>query len=238
MKKLRLITLLFAASAWCANAETAPYKLEVKDFNELKVTDGINVVYKCSNDSAGMAFFECEPDFTRKLIFTNNKSRLQIQVDLNGEKVDNLPTIRVYSTMLDKVENSGDSTVRVSVPVAVSEFKAKVIGNGTLIVNDIRAHKVDASISTGNGHIVINGVTRRAKLSNVGTGVLEAAGLKAEDVKCNVVGTGSIDCNASERLTVVGAGSGKVFYGGTPEKITNRSLGVKAVSVDTDTVVK
>lgn len=88
------------------------------------------------------------------------------------------------------------------------------------------------AIRTGNGHLVVTGTTRDANLKNVGTGTLEASGLKSENTKCHVLGTGPIDCNASVTLSINGAGSGKVYYGGSPSKITNRSLGIKAISVD------
>lgn len=213
-------------------AQTAPYKLDVGDFSELKVIDGINVEYNCSNDSAGWAFFESSPEMAQILMFSNDKNRLQIQVASNGEKISGLPTIKVYSTTLQKVENSGDSTLRVASCLPVSEFKATVIGNGEIIVHDLRTHKVDAAIRTGNGHLVVTGATQRANLKNVGTGTLEASGLQAAEVKCSILGTGPIDCNASASLTIVGAGSGKVYYGGTPAKITNRAIGVKAFSMD------
>lgn len=228
--------LFIAASLFAAGnmfAQNALYKLDVGDFSELKVTDGVNVEYNCSTDSAGWAFFECDPDMAQILMFTNKKNSLNIQVAAqDGEKITNLPTIKVYSMTLQKVENSGDSVVRVNKLIPVRDFKASVVGNGSLIIAEVQCHKADIAIKTGNGHVVVNGTTRRANLKNVGTGTLEASGLQAEEVKCSLLGTGPIDCNASASLTVTGAGSGKVYYGGTPSTITNRSIGVKAYSMD------
>lgn len=228
--------LFIAATLFAAgniSAQKALYKLDVGDFSELKVTDGVNVEYQCSTDSAGWAFFECDPDMAQMLMFTNNKNSLNIQVAAqDGEKVTDLPTIKVYSMTLQKVENTGDSLVRVDKTIPVREFKATLVGNGSLIIADVQCHKADASIKTGNGHLVVNGKTRTANLKNVGTGTLEASGLQAEEAKCSILGTGPIDCNASASLTITGAGSGKVYYGGTPSKISNRSIGVKAYSMD------
>lgn len=215
------------------SAQKALYKLDVGDFSELKVTDGVNVEYHCSTDSAGWAFFECDPDKAQMLMFTNKKNSLNIQVAAqDGEKATDLPTVKVYSMTLQKVENSGDSLVRVIKTLPVRDFKATLVGNGSLVVADIQCHKVDAAIKTGNGHLVVIGKTRSVNLKNVGTGTLEASGLQAEEVKCSILGTGPIDCNASVSLTVTGAGSGKVYYGGTPSNISNRSIGVKAYSMD------
>lgn len=235
MKVLKQLLIIAAAAVACqsAAAQKAPYKLEVGDFSELKVTDGVNVEYYCSTDSAGMAYFECEPNIAQMLMFTNKKNTLNIQIASDGAVINDLPTIRVYSMTLHKAENAGDSTVYVRRTLPVRDFTATIIGNGNLIATDIRAHKVTGAIKTGNGHLVLTGTTREANLRNVGTGALEASGLKAEDTKCHVLGTGTIDCNASIALSVAGAGSGKVYYGGIPKKLSNRSLGIKAISMDT-----
>lgn len=214
-------------------AEAADYKLDVQDFTELKVTDNINVEYHCSSDSAGWAYFTCEPEVSSKLIFSNNKSCLHIQVTTDElAPTDVLPTLHVYSSMLAKVENDSDSTITIVNNVPVPSFKCRVVGNGTVIVNNVDANSVEAAITTGKGHIVIvNGKSQKAKLSNIGTGPLEAGALKARSVKVTLFGTGDIDCTATESLSIYGAGSGKVYYNGNPEKISNRSLGVKAFPV-------
>ncbi len=224
-------SLLAALSAHAS--EPADYKLEVQDFTELKVTDNINVDYHCSADSAGWAYFTCPPEKASMLLFSNNKSCLHIQVAADTLPVVGLPTLHVYSSSLEKVENASDSTVRVLSNVPVVKFKGNVIGNGTLVINNIEAGTVEAGINTGKGHVVlIGGKTKSAKLSNVGTGPIEAGGLKARKVKVILLGTGDVDCTATEELSVYGAGSGKVYYSGSPEKVKNRSLGVKAFPVD------
>lgn len=240
MKSFKALAIIVAAvgTAFASSAQQKnTYKLEVGDFSELKVNDAINVDYNCSTDSAGWAYFECDSVTVQMLMFTNKNNSLTIQVASDGEVVRDLPTIKVYSMTLQKVENSGDSLVRVGRTYPVREFKGSVIGNGSLLVSDIKVHKADFAIRTGNGHLVVSGSTRKANLRNVGTGKLEASGLSAQEVKCNILGTGPIDCNASVSLTITGAGTGKVYYGGTPSKITNRSIGVKAISIDTKQVI-
>lgn len=62
--------------------------------------------------------------------------------------VKGLPTVRVYSAMLSKVENSGDSTVTVNLSGAVPSFKARVVGNGTVVVRGIYTNNAEGRIST------------------------------------------------------------------------------------------
>lgn len=214
-------------------AQNNGYKLQLDDFNELRVVDGINVVYHTSKDSAGLVTYTCAPQMADMLMFESKSDRLKIQVaiDENGAPAG-LPEIHVYSAMLSKVENSGDSTVTVHLSGAMPAFKARVIGNGTIVAGGIYANKVEGRISTGNGHIVLSGRAGAVKLSNIGSGPIEAGNLEAKEVKCWMLGTGTIDCYATESLRILGAGSGKVYYKGTPEHLTNSTIGVKAISVD------
>ncbi len=50
------------------------------------------------------------------------------------------------------------------------------------------------------------------------------------EVSCFIFGSGNVDCAPTRALKVLGAGGGKVYYHTVPEKITNRSIGVKAVA--------
>ncbi len=213
MKKyIYCIVCAFVSAICVSGEEPADYKLEVMDFTELKVTDNINVDYHCSADSAGWAYFTCDPSISSMLLFSNNKSCLHIQVATDGMMPVGLPTIHVYSHSLTKAENASDSTMRIMSDIPVKNFSGKVIGNGTLIVNNVEASVFEASIATGKGHIVLNNCkSQRAKLSNVGTGPIEAGGLVANDVKAILFGTGDVDCTVTGTLSVFGAGSGKVL---------------------------
>lgn len=195
--KRKLIPIILATAAVAAYAaEPTRYELDVKDFTELKVTDGINVDYRCNPDSAGKAVFNTSPELASAIYFVPGKSKLEIQLATkeNG-KYDGLPTVTVYSNFLSKVENSGDSLVRVVSIAPGPKFKARVIGNGHLLVRNVKANQVDASIDTGNGTITIYGSADQAKLSTTGKGNIQADGLTANSVKCSLWGTGSIGCS-------------------------------------------
>lgn len=232
MKRILIALYILGLSVLTCLGQKNDYKLQIEDFSALRVTNSLNVDYFASADSAGWAYFTCSAEMASMLIFTNNKNQLTIELASDGVAYDDLPTIRVYSRSLTKVENAADSTVRVVRNTPVPNFKGKVIGNGRLEISNLEANTVDVSIATGRGHIVVyDGVTQQAKISSVGTGPIECGGLLARKIKTVVFGTGDIDCSPIEQLSVYGAGSGKVYYSGNPEKIVNRSLGVKVIKV-------
>lgn len=233
MKKL--FTLLFFSAIIClkgAAEESTLHELNIQDFTELKVIEGINVNYVCNPDSAGKAIFTSSNKYASMLIFNNKNSKLEIQLTTNGSSHQDLPTVTVFSRFLSKVENSGDSTIIVYKTAPCSNFKARVIGNGKIIIRDIDVANFDGSIDTGNGQLIVSGACQNAKLSNTGTGTIQADELKSDNTNCRMLGTGTIGCNTNKTLNVSGASSGKVYYKGTPQKIKNRSIGIKIIPLD------
>lgn len=224
------ITLLIAVTTLSqAYAET--YSLNMGEFSRLKVIDGINVDYHCSKDSAGIVTFECDNSDAASLIGMSNRDQeLTLSYTTTGQTRTGLPTVKVYSSFLTKVENSGDSLVRVMSVVPCPNFSVSQIGNGRVVVRDISATRVRAKINTGNGNIVLYGKCDEAVLNMTGTGILQADGLDATTVKVSAYGTGSVGCHPAELLKIHGIGSTRVYYRGTP-LVRNRAVGVKVEQI-------
>lgn len=222
---LSIITLI--AFGCLAVSAQKRYTVDVHDFTVLCVDNSINVDYHCNADSAGTAIidFTDNPD---NFYFSNNgKGKLTVQTSADFVTGTPLPKVIVYSTTLTKVTNSGDSLVKVFDVPPTEEFTARLIGNGRLVAHGIEASKVNASIDSGNGQLVVSGECTNANLRNVGTGVIQADGLNATNVKASILGTGDIGCAPVETLTIMGVGSGTVYYRKTPAKIKTRGVGLK-----------
>jgi hypothetical protein len=242
MKKFNLKNLILLPAAIAlvgaaveAKADTTSrYELNVNDFTQL-VVDGVNVDYKSSNDSAGIAVFYADKNAASQIIFeNNNKGKLKIQTSFQDQDTatTSLPVITVYSRFLKDVTNNSDSTVRVLAPRPTMELKASTIGNGRIVLRDIESSKFSGSIKTGNGTIVVTGSCESAVLSNTGTGSIQADELKAQNVSARFFGTGTTGCWATDVLTVKGVMAGKLYYRDKPAKIRNYSAGVKIYSLE------
>lgn len=220
-----VLMLIFPAIALRAQTINE-YNLNVKDFNRLKVAGGVNVEYRCVPDSAGMVHFTTTADKAPMLLFSNPKGTLVIETSKDAKDVTLLPRVRVYSSFLTGVENSGDSTVRVIDAPECNRFEATVVGNGHLVVKGLRASKASVGLLTGHGLIKVDGTCKSASIKLVGTGVIEADGLEATDVSVKASGTGTIGVFATGRLSVFGLGTNTVYYKGNPQ-IQRHSAGIK-----------
>lgn len=229
---ISILSLIFATSL-SIFAETHTYRLEVGQFDKLRVFDNVNVVYKNVPDSTGMAVFEANEEFGNAFIFSNSKGALTVQVNTEDLGKPGLPTLTLYSDFLTEVENSSSFTTTLHMDVSVPAFTAKQIGNGSIIINNIKATDVDASIATGSGTISVNGTCTNAKLVMLGTGVIQADALEAKKVNCKILGSGTIGCFATETLNVRGIGSTKIYYKGNPE--IKKVGGGKLFPINTET---
>lgn len=241
----RLIFLLFGVLVSCmlfAETESVQkYVVNVEDFDKLKVSDGLKVVYRCNADSAGLAVFDATQAEAQSLIFTNKKSTLVLQVVTEYAIADSiLPVITVYSSTIRAFENNSDSTLLVENVSTDGELKFRMMGNGKIVATDIEAQKVKAKIFTGRGEIILSGKCDKAEFSSTGKGFIYAQDLVATDVDCRIVGTGWIYCNVNGgSLSTRGSGPGRVLFDGQPAEINSRHFGkLKVVSFDGQVLIR
>lgn len=217
MKKY--IFIISAIVCWLSAGarEIENYKLDVGQFDKVKVLDNVNVVYRCNPDSTGMVQFRGAKEFADAFILSPKNGTLKIQVTTEDVGHPDLPVLYIYSDFLTSVENASSFSVTVEDPAPCAEFSVKQIGNGSINVEGIKANTVKASITTGNGTVNISGSCKEAELNMLGTGMIAADRLEAEEVKCKILGGGNIGCWPIDKLNVKGIGSTKIYYKGDPK---------------------
>lgn len=229
MKRLFAFILSLPLFAGITAAEPSrQYRINVGDFSTLQVDHPIAVRYVCNPDSVGEAIFDATAEQASLLFFDNNgKGKLTVRRSPDAPASVKMPRLTIYSSGLSKIVNAGDSLVAADNITADKKLSAILIGNGRLAVHNVAAPKVDASIQSGNGQLIIDGNCTEATLRNVGVGTLSADRLHAVKVKATVVGTGDIGCDPTEALTVMGVGSGNVYYRNLPPTFKSRGVGIK-----------
>lgn len=226
---LCLITLL------AATAQTKHFDIKVGDFENLLVTDNINVVYESNTKRAGTAVFDCPQNIADGLIFTNNMhGRLTIQVSTEVLGTPNLPTLHVYSKELKFAENGGDSTLTLIKPLSHKTLKLLLSDNGTIHLKHAEVSELELKLITGKGLITASGFSHKLKADLLGKGTIDASEVSAQNIRCHIIGTGTINVAAEGAdLAVRGSGTGQVNYLGTPSNLKIRKLGpVKVNKMD------
>ncbi|MCM1292891.1 MAG: DUF2807 domain-containing protein [Bacteroides sp.] len=215
--KTKILTIMFMwLTAIAVQAADGHYHMQLKDFDELRVIDGVNVVYQCNADKAGLVEFDSPAEMASAVMFESNNGRLTISLAQTDKPLTALPTIHVYSSHLSKVSNDGDSLVTLSsLPVSPS-LNIRVIGNGSIEARGLNVGQLKASIVSGHGNIIVTGRADNASYSITGTGIIEAMRLTAQEASCRSTGTGTITVYAIKTLSLGGLG-GTIRYYGDPQ---------------------
>lgn len=230
--RLLISVLMVVMASLVSMAQEKLHVVKVGDFKRLSLVDNINVNYRCNPDSAGLAVFTSTQEIANDIIFRlSDSGRLTIQVEDETERTAQLPNMTVYSSSLEEAENAGDSTLRLSGLPMMPLFKVRLLDNGKIIARNLRASKLELHLLSGKGKIIASGKCDELALRLVGTGEIQADQVVATDVSCRIMGTGSIGCHVDGGiLKVNGSGTGKVYYKGTPSKVSVKKLGtIKAI---------
>lgn len=233
--RLLISVLMVAMASLVSMAQEKLHVVKVGDFKRLSLVDNINVNYRCNPDSAGLAVFTSTQEIANDIIFRlSDSGRLTIQVEDETERNAQLPNMTVYSSSLEEAENAGDSTLRLSGLPMMPLFKVRLLDNGKIIARNLRASKLELHLLSGKGKIIASGKCDELALRLVGTGEIQADQVVATDVSCRIMGTGSIGCHVDGGiLKVNGSGTGKVYYKGTPSKVSVKKLGtIKAIPME------
>lgn len=233
----RILTFVFSVVLFSALGAVAQsnhgYSADVGNFVYLKVKGGIPVNYVYSTDSAGIVTFNADEETSQAIVFENKKGTLTVSLYPKLYNFDHkIPVVTVRSNHLNGVINEGDSTLTVLSANSTSKFEVKEVGKGFISVRNIEATDVNVSLRGGKGTVTVSGTCENASLDNTGQGTIQAGLLKATNVKCNLSGSGIIDCFANGNLTVKGVGTGTVYYAGSPKDVQTHVVKLKLVDMD------
>ena len=218
MKKLIILLTSFILSLALHAESYDNYVIETGQFDKINVVDNVNVVYRCLPDSTGFAQFRGAPRFADAFILSvKDNGTLKIQVSTEDVNDPELPVLYVYSDFLVSAESSSILSLTIENPAPCAELKFTEIGNGTIVADNVRANKVTAVLNTGNGTVNVSGECETAVLKMIGAGLISADRLKAKEVNCRILGTGSIGCWPEDNLSIKGLGSTKIYYKGNPK---------------------
>ncbi|MDE7346383.1 MAG: DUF2807 domain-containing protein [Muribaculaceae bacterium] len=210
---LLLAAVLLGALNICAREFTLP----VGQFSKVSVDDNVNVVYVGADGTPSRVTYEGEQKYANAFIITHKGNKLRIQVETMYVDDPELPTLYVYSDFLENASLSAESTLTLKAVAPGSNLDLSVMGNGSIVAENIRATKVGASIKSGNGTISVSGHCQAASFTMLGNGTIQADRLEAVTVNCKMLGQGSIGCWPTEELKVRGIGNTKIYYKGSPK---------------------
>ena len=138
-------------------------------------------------------------------------------------------TIKVYiiTAKLEQIQLTGSGSIIGKTKFTeANKLTLKISGSGDIQM-DLNAPDIIADIS-GSGSMTLTGETKNETIHISGVGDYNAEGLKAENAKVRIAGTGDVKVFAEVSLDVNIAGGGSVYYKGAAT-VKQRVAGVGEV---------
>lgn len=221
-----------AALLGCMQMSAKEFKLPVGQFSKISVDDNVNVVYVGADGSPSRVTYEGDQKYAKAFIISQKGNKLRIQVETLFVDDPELPVLYLYSDFLENASLSSEATLTLKSVAPGSKLDLSVMGNGSIVAENIHATKIGASIKSGNGTITISGHCQTANFNMLGNGTIQADRLEAVTVNCKMLGQGSIGCWPTEELKVRGIGNTKIYYKGKPD--INKKGGGKLFPLESD----
>lgn len=224
--------MIMAALLGCMQMSAKEFKLPVGQFSKISVDDNVNVVYVGADGSPSRVTYEGDQKYAKAFIISQKGNKLRIQVETLFVDDPELPVLYLYSDFLENASLSSEATLTLKSVAPGSKLDLSVMGNGSIVAENIHATKIGASIKSGNGTITISGHCQTANFNMLGNGTIQADRLEAVTVNCKMLGQGSIGCWPTEELKVRGIGNTKIYYKGKPD--INKKGGGKLFPLESD----
>ena len=250
-KTLLLVVMLFgwAAGGWAADrvkgdGKLTTKKIEIEDFNEIKVDGVIDFNYVQSNETPSIevtvdgnlhpyvnievkdrtlsvGFKGAKVDhFTKFIVKTNSKWLASAKVTGNANLMINSALNGDETT----IKANANSLVQFKQPVTVGKLALKVAGSANMVVNDVTADQVELDID-GDGSITVKkGTAKEGDFNIVTKGDIHAFGLSIPKINCKVTGNGLAEITPTQHLKAQIVGKGNIRYQG-PVAVDQRVIG-------------
>jgi hypothetical protein len=195
------------------------FKYDLPIFDELSVRN--NAVVYLRQDTVQSVLVEGNEAFIDQVFVESKDGKLVIRY-ATDKRIDtkfkpDVLTFHISVLHMKRILVSGSGAVNAEGTIRGDELSLYVSGSGSIQLPDVNAKNIHSSLS-GSGHIDIssNDTIPEHKIVISGSGKINSGGLKSKYVGVIMSGSGNCTVDASEKLSVRIAGSGKVTYHGNP----------------------
>ena len=238
------ITMGWASDRVKGDGKLTTKKIEIEDFNEIRVDGVIDFNYEQSNDKPTIEvtldsnlhpyvnievkdrvlkvnFKGAKVDhFTKFIVKTNSKWLAAAKVTGNA----NLMVNSILNGDQTEITANANSLVQLKKPVKVGQLTLKVKGSANMVVSEVNADKVDLTID-GDGSISVKkGTANEGNYNIITKGDIHAFGLEAQKINCKMTGAGLAEVTPKKILKAQVIGKGNIRYKG-PTAVDQRIIG-------------
>ncbi|MFO7369680.1 MAG: head GIN domain-containing protein [Bacteroidales bacterium] len=193
----------------------------VKESRDLPSFEGVSLAFSgnvyITQGSPQRVEIEADKN-TLEIIETRIENNVLVLKYKNGQWRD-LGKVTVHITMpgISTLTIAGSGDMICKSPVKVQDLELSVSGSGSLKMDHLTFHEIDAAVSgSGSISLIGNGDPGELDARITGSGSLNAGELSVGEAVVNITGSGSATVFVVKELETNITGSGSVYYKGNP----------------------
>ena len=195
------------------NGNIRTEKRNTGNFNAVRTSGSIDI--EINSGDAYNVSVEDDDNILQYVVTEVNNGALNIHYSDDVSVNDDHAKVYVTVPSLNKIISSGSADISITdVLKNTDKIELKVSGSGT-INGELDAPAVSVEVS-GSGNVDLRGRTKDFDCSVSGSGDVKCANLQSENATVHVSGSGNAHVFASVHLSASAAGSGDVYYSGSP----------------------
>lgn len=203
------------------------HQLAIENYNQIELEATLNLVYEAQPDQAPYLMIEGDDNLLPLIDVNvkNNKLEIKQKDNINPTKL----TIYTNSPSLKSILSKGVADIHLKGPIAGDEFNCEQRGIGNLTADNLIFTRASFIIK-GKSDFMLSGQIGSALYELSGNGNFRATGLQVNDLDCQLKGSGYMQVNAQNKLSVEIKGNGNIEYIGSAELVKQNINGVGTIT--------
>lgn len=194
-----VVTLGFAcASAAGKSTKTVSRTQSVENFNEINVTNAVNVIYTSGTPSMEISAPECAFQYISTTV-KNDELKIIVNADFNKKytKLNGKITVTVSSPYLSKIKATNASTVTVKSDLTIAKkFSVKAISASTVNLATVSGKKLDIESQSASTVNVSKALVTELEVEATSASTVTISKAQADEVEA--------DADSAATLTISG----------------------------------
>lgn len=225
MKKLTIILILLlsvnlSAQSWFkesvkGNGELRSSTRDVGEYDKITVAGSFNIVLVKGKE--GNLDISVESNLEKYLVTKVKNGKLVIRWD-NNFKVRPKKSVHIVVTFksFDELVLAGSGDIEAKDEINADDFDIKLAGSGNIKLL-LSSKDVDCTMA-GSGNVTLIGDSTDLDCSKAGSGDFYGYDFKCENIDIDEAGSGDAKVYVTNVLDAKTAGSGNIFYKGSPKE--------------------
>ena len=145
-----------------------------------------------------------------------------VEVIADDNIIHKVNTKVVNNELRLSLKNGNYQDITLNINITVKQINGiKNTGSANMYIDNVAEQNDFRIDNMGSGDIIINGIASKLFVENEGSGSVLGFGFFVEECNVEIIGSGNLEINCSNKLNIEIEGSGNVYYKGNPQLTTD-----------------